>query len=177
MDPMTPPSAEADKLKAELQEAIDKLARTNADARRRIDGWLAAGTRAVEGLRSLLVVDDDPLTLDLIGRLLERDGLMDHLSIDWAATGEEAERFLRTRKYNLILLDVYLPGITGPELIQQIREGRFGQPAVHIVAMSGAMGDDQIVRASVGAEPTMLLLKDPVEVFSLHLPLCVRWLI
>ena len=57
----------------------------------------------------VLVVEDDADLRTLIVRRIERAG---H-SVDEAATGEGAIRLLREREYDLITLDINLPGISG----------------------------------------------------------------
>lgn len=60
----------------------------------------------------ILAVDDEPDILQLVSYNLKKDGYL----VDEALTGDDALRMVRERPYQLILLDLMLPGITGMEL-------------------------------------------------------------
>jgi two-component system sensor histidine kinase/response regulator len=66
----------------------------------------------------ILVVDDEPKNIQVVGPLLLRQG---HEVIA-AGSGEEALAKLRTARPDLILLDVMMPGMTGFELCHRLRE-------------------------------------------------------
>jgi len=61
--------------------------------------------------RSILVVDDDPLIRELIGRLLSAHGF----SIVRAGNGEEALERMRERKPCVVVLDLQMPVVDGWE--------------------------------------------------------------
>lgn len=65
-----------------------------------------------------LVVDDEKLIVKGIRFILEQDDMQ----VDCAYDGEEALEFARKNQYDIILLDVMLPRLTGFEVCQQIRE-------------------------------------------------------
>ncbi len=64
----------------------------------------------------ILVVEDDADCRGLIKHRLERGG---H-TVQEAATGEGALRFLSKSEYDLVILDIYLPGISGWEVAHRI---------------------------------------------------------
>ncbi len=66
----------------------------------------------------VLVVDDEKLIVKGIRFSLEQDGM----EVDCAYDGEEALEFARQNQYDMVLLDVMLPKMTGFEVCQQIRE-------------------------------------------------------
>ena len=66
----------------------------------------------------VLVVDDEKLIVKGIRFSLEQDGM----EVDCAYDGEEALEKARTDTYDIILLDIMLPKLTGLEVCQQIRE-------------------------------------------------------
>lgn len=66
----------------------------------------------------LLVVDDEQAMLQLIKRVLEKDKHLVTLQSD-----AEAVVRMDLSKYDLILLDIMMPGIDGFELCKQIRQG------------------------------------------------------
>ncbi|MBM3163421.1 MAG: response regulator transcription factor [Chlorobi bacterium] len=66
----------------------------------------------------ILVVEDDENLAKLLGYNLERAGYKHHL----CATGEDALEQLARRTFDLMLLDIMLPGIDGFEVCRKIRE-------------------------------------------------------
>lgn len=95
--------------------------------------------------RHILVVDDDPDLTDLVRELLRGDG---H-SISVAPTGERAEQIARARVPDLIVLDVDLPGMKGPEVCRRLREFSTA-PILFLTAASSEA--DQIVGFTAGAD-------------------------
>lgn len=73
------------------------------------------------GKVSLLVVDDDHFTRELISMILKKTG---EIEIDEAANGEDALKFLNSGRYDvdMILLDYYMPGMNGKEFIHAIKQ-------------------------------------------------------
>ena len=71
-----------------------------------------------EGTGTLvLVVEDNPLNLELIEAVLEREGY----HVVSAGSGEEAEEWLGRLHPDLVLLDIGLPGMSGLELARRIK--------------------------------------------------------
>ena len=68
--------------------------------------------------KKVLVVDDEKLIVKGIRFSLEQDGM----EVDCAYDGEEALQKAKGKEYDIILLDVMLPKLTGFEVCQQIRE-------------------------------------------------------
>lgn len=66
----------------------------------------------------VLIVDDEPTLLELLGRYLERRG---H-SVSTASTAEEALERVRARDLDLVIADLTLPGADGEELIEALRQ-------------------------------------------------------
>lgn len=69
-------------------------------------------------MRQILVVDDNPDISSLLKVLLEGDG---H-TVDCAPTAERAEQTARSVSPDLIIVDVGLPGMRGPELVRRLRK-------------------------------------------------------
>ena len=95
--------------------------------------------------RHILVVDDDPDLTDLVRELLHGEG---H-SISVAPSGERAEQIARARPPDLIILDVDLPGMKGPEVCRRLREFS-NAPILFLTAASSEA--DQIVGFTAGAD-------------------------
>ena len=68
--------------------------------------------------KRVLVVDDEKLIVKGIRFSLEQD----NMEVDCAYDGEEALEMAHNKEYDIILLDVMLPKLTGFEVCQQIRE-------------------------------------------------------
>lgn len=93
----------------------------------------------------VLVVDDEKLIVKGIRFSLEQDGM----EVDCAYDGEEALEFARNNSYDMILLDVMLPKMSGFEVCQQIREFS-NTPIVMLTAKGEDM--DKILGLEYGAD-------------------------
>lgn len=95
--------------------------------------------------KRVLVVDDEKLIVKGIRFSLEQDDLQ----VDCAYDGEEALEYARNNKYDIILLDVMLPKLTGFEVCQQIREFS-NVPIIMLTAKGDDM--DKILGLEYGAD-------------------------
>ena len=95
--------------------------------------------------RKVLVVDDEKLIVKGIRFSLEQDGM----EVDCAYDGEEALQKAKDNEYDIILLDVMLPKLTGFEVCQQIREFS-NVPVVMLTAKGEDM--DKILGLEYGAD-------------------------
>ena len=95
--------------------------------------------------KKVLVVDDEKLIVKGIRFSLEQDGM----EVDCAYDGEEALEKVKAKEYDIVLLDVMLPKLTGFEVCQQIREFS----SVPVVMLT-AKGDDidKILGLEYGAD-------------------------
>lgn len=95
--------------------------------------------------KRVLVVDDEKLIVKGIRFSLEQDGM----EVDAAYDGEEALEYARNNQYDIILLDIMLPKLTGFEVCQIIRE--FSDvPIVMLTAKGEDM--DKILGLEYGAD-------------------------
>ncbi len=95
--------------------------------------------------RKVLVVDDEKLIVKGIRFSLEQDGM----TVECAYDGEEALEAVKKDRYDVILLDVMLPKLTGFEVCQQIRE--FSDvPIIMLTAKGDDM--DKILGLEYGAD-------------------------
>jgi len=67
--------------------------------------------------KSLLVVDDDENNRDILSRRLEKEGY----TVATASNGNEALQLLRFEQFDLVLLDVMMPGMDGYEVLLRIK--------------------------------------------------------
>ena len=95
--------------------------------------------------KRVLIVDDEKLIVKGIRFSLEQDDMQ----VDCAYDGEEALAYARNNSYDIILLDIMLPKLTGFEVCQQIREFS----SVPIIMLT-AKGDDmdKILGLEYGAD-------------------------
>ncbi len=95
--------------------------------------------------KKVLVVDDEKLIVKGIRFSLEQDGM----EVDCAYDGEEALEAAKKKEYDIVLLDVMLPKITGFEVCQQIREFS-NMPIIMLTAKGDDM--DKILGLEYGAD-------------------------
>ena len=96
-------------------------------------------------MKKVLVVDDEKLIVKGIKFSLEQDGM----KVTPAYDGEEALRYIKEEKFDLIVLDVMLPKMDGLEVCQQTRE--FSQiPIIMVTAKGEDM--DKIMGLEYGAD-------------------------
>src|SRR3990170_4581650 len=79
---------------------------------------------------TVLLVDDNPEYLAVTGRLLQEEG---HQLLS-AANGADALSVLRERPVDLLLLDYFMPGMTGEEVVTQLRQF---DPYVQVILQTG----------------------------------------
>ena len=95
--------------------------------------------------KKVLVVDDEKLIVKGIRFSLEQDGM----DVDCAYDGEEGLTMAKHKEYDVILLDVMLPKLTGFEVCQQIREFS-DMPIIMLTAKGDDM--DKILGLEYGAD-------------------------
>jgi DNA-binding response OmpR family regulator len=93
----------------------------------------------------ILIVDDEKAVRNLLARVAERAGF----AADTAKDGIEALEMLRTKEYEIVIVDLMMPRLNGYELVQRISELK-PRPAVLVATalMNGdtASLDDSMVR-------------------------------
>lgn len=95
--------------------------------------------------KRILLVDDEPLIIKGLKFSLEQDGY----ETDAAADGEEALAKFREGSYDLVLLDVMLPKLSGIEVCQAIRETS-ETPIIMLTAKGEEI--DRILGLELGAD-------------------------
>ena len=95
-------------------------------------------------MQKILIVEDAQINRELL-----REILQDEYKVELAKDGEEALEYARANQYDIILLDVMLPKLTGFEVCQQIREFS-SVPIVMLTAKGEDM--DKILGLEYGAD-------------------------
>jgi DNA-binding response OmpR family regulator len=80
--------------------------------------------------RRILLVDDEASIRLTLNALLQRRGY----TVVSAATGEEALQLISQYSFDLFLLDLKMPGISGLHVAQRVREA---EPAASILLLTG----------------------------------------
>ena len=84
----------------------------------------------IEERSHILVVDDEPHVREAVQRVLEREGYQ----VTTVADGETALDLISQQKPDVVLLDIIMPGISGREVCQKIRQSAANP---HIIYFSG----------------------------------------
>jgi response regulator RpfG family c-di-GMP phosphodiesterase len=108
----------------------------------------------------VLVVDDEPSIRDLCRYLLQGE-----FSLEEAGNGAEALDVIRREKYDLVLLDVDMPQMTGVQVLQQLRQNP-PRPNLKIIMISGrASADEMAQMLQAGADD---YLTKPISLIQLQ---------
>ena len=94
----------------------------------------------------LLVVEDNDRLAESLTSLLRGDG---H-AVDRVASGEDADATLTAEAFDLVILDLGLPGMDGMDVLRRLRD-RQTETAVLILTSRGAL-DDRVKGLNLGAD-------------------------
>jgi phosphate regulon transcriptional regulator PhoB len=113
----------------------------------------------VDTLKHVLVVDDEPDLVDLVSYNLRKEGFI----VESASDGESALKKIKKDKYDLLILDLMLPGIQGIELCRIVRNDpkNSGLPIIMLTAKGEEI--DRIVGLEMGADDYMTKPFSPRE--------------
>jgi DNA-binding response OmpR family regulator len=108
----------------------------------------------------ILIVEDDLAVRDIVQIALEREGM----SVEAVGDGESAlERFRSAGTFDLVVLDIMLPGIDGISLCQELRKSS----DVPVVMLTARDGERSVVLGlEVGADDYVTKPVSPLEVVS-----------
>lgn len=114
---------------------------------------------------SVLLVDDDPANLEIISMLLEQFGY----SCESAQSGEEGLFLAQSKPFDLVLLDLFLPGMNGFEVLKCLRDD-IELRNLPVLVLSGSDQSETAIRSiESGAEDFLpkpinpVLLKARIE--------------
>ncbi|WP_293905085.1 response regulator [Phenylobacterium sp.] len=80
----------------------------------------------------VLHVDDDPMNLRVVQEIL---GAFGHQAV-MACSGREALDRLAVESFDIVLLDIHMPGMTGVEVISELRASAGPQRSVPVIALT-----------------------------------------
>ncbi len=127
-----------------------------------LDDWLTSQSRLARGM--VLVVDDDARVRDVLGDIVIGQGYQ----VVAAENGERAIEEMEKQHFDLVFLDLVLPGLSGIKVLGWVR-ARGEKPVVAIVT---GYGDDPIALEAMSMGPLVLIRKpfrvnDVVEVLDM----------
>lgn len=113
-------------------------------------------------MRKALVVEDDPDIVELLAHYLRAEGF----AVDSLGDGKKALDRLRLESYDLLVLDLQLPGLDGLSLCAEVRRDKRTRDVP--VVMLTARGDeaDRIVGLEMGADDYVVKPFSPKELVA-----------
>jgi phosphate regulon transcriptional regulator PhoB len=99
-------------------------------------------------MKNILVVDDEADIVELISYNLKKEGF----SVDYAYNGESALKKIKSNKYDLIILDLMLPGIQGLELCRIVRNSPDTSNLPIIMLTAKGEEVDKVLGLEIGAD-------------------------
>lgn len=129
---------------------------------------------AVEGgggkkdtLETILVVDDEPEICELVGEFLARRGYR----VKTASGGEQALEAIKAEMPDLVLLDIYMPGVNGVEVVRQLKTANLLEKLG--VIMLTASQEEPLLQEALNLGAFDVLSK-PVNLDELELAVAVK---
>ncbi len=95
---------------------------------------------------NILIIDDEPYLLEKLNSVLTAE----HYSVETAADGRAGLEKIWNDSYDLILLDIMLPGLNGLEILAEIREAGIRTPVLMLTAKSDI--EDKVTGLNLGAD-------------------------
>jgi CheY-like chemotaxis protein len=117
---------------------------------------------------AVLVVDDEPVVLELFSRLLREKSL----PVRTAATADEAIRLLQDEEFACVVADKNLPGMDGIDLVRKVRRA---QPHCACIIMTGYASMESAVEAlRLGAVDYLLKPFDDLDLVAQRIEDAIR---
>src|SRR5579863_1674144 len=94
----------------------------------------------------LLIVEDDRKLANFVARGLRAESF----AVDHAVDGREGQRFIDTYRYDLLILDLMLPNLSGTELLRRVRLSHPSLPVLVLTARDAT--EDKVRHFEAGAD-------------------------
>ena len=107
--------------------------------------------------KRIIVIDDESAIRRSFELALEESGY----EVDTAASGKEGLEMLQNEAYDLVFLDLKMPGLTGVETLRELRKRDENIPVYIVTAFYGEFFDELSTMAENGAE--FEVLNKPVD--------------
>jgi two-component system, NtrC family, nitrogen regulation response regulator NtrX len=117
--------------------------------------------------QTILIVDDEAGIRESLSSVLREDGYR----VETVASGEECLTHIQNKSVDLILLDVWLPGIDGMETLRRLREAEYcpmvvmisGHANIEAAVRSTKLGAFDFVEKPLSLEKIGLVIKNALE--------------
>lgn len=109
---------------------------------------------------TVLVIDDDPFACQLLSQFLSLRGF----SVRTAGSGPEAFQKIREEEPQVIILDMYMPGMSGEEVFRSLRKRGYRGEVIVLTA-----GQDQNLLQEMLRQGAMDVMRKPVHLSQLAL--------
>jgi DNA-binding response OmpR family regulator len=104
-------------------------------------------TRAAgEGAMNILVVEDDPV----IGKAVQKGLTEAGHECTWTKDGKEGQQLAGSQKYDVVVLDLLLPGESGLAILESLRKAGINLPVIVLTALGSV--DDRVIGLKRGAD-------------------------
>jgi two-component system response regulator AtoC len=107
---------------------------------------------------TLLIVDDDDAIRGTLYELLS-----DRYECHTASRAEEAMQYLAIEKYDAVLTDIAMPGLSGLELLNRVQQQNLGTPVILISGKGSEQDGDSLIRMGAFAYVTKPFTLDQIE--------------
>jgi two-component system OmpR family response regulator len=107
----------------------------------------------------ILIVEDDAVLADALTHALRKS----HYAVDLIASGAAADHVLATQEYDLVVLDLGLPGLDGFEVLRNLRKRKRHVPVLILTARDALQ--DRVRGLDLGADDYLI---KPIEVPELE---------
>lgn len=111
----------------------------------------------------VLVVDDDPVTLEVLGAILD----LEDFEVETCPDGDEALRRLAERRYDVLILDVMMPGTDGLEVCRRVRANPPTAELPVILLTAKARDTDREAGLEAGADAYLTKPFSPLELLDI----------
>ena len=106
----------------------------------------------------LLLVEDD----EILGDGLKNGLQMEGYAVDWLTDGKQADEALQTHRYEVVVLDLNLPGMKGLDILQALRKRK--NPALVLILTAKDTVSDRVLGLDYGADDFVVKPFDLTEV-------------
>lgn len=97
----------------------------------------------------ILIAEDDRIIGDGLNRSLRQTGY----AVDWVTNGIDADNALTTGTYDLVILDIGLPRMSGLDVLRRLRARKLNVPVLILTALDGT--NDRVKGLDLGADDYM----------------------
>ncbi len=127
-----------------------------------LDDWMAQNANLGRG--NILIVDDDPMVREILKEIIQKQGF----AVSAAENGESALKEMEKQRFDLIFLDLLMPGLSGLGMLEAIKD----KDKNSVVVIVTGFADDPIALKAMSLGPLFLIRKpfkekDIIEVLNI----------